>query len=33
VAVLVQAAIARQKELRFPIDESTLRRRAEDATV
>ena len=32
-AGLVQAAIARQKELRFPIDESTLRRRAEDATV
>ena len=30
---LVQAAIARQKELRFPIDESTLRRRSEDATV
>jgi CTP synthase len=30
---LVKAAIARQQELRFPIDESTLRRRSEDATV
>ena len=32
-AGLVEAAIARQKELRFPLDEAALRRRNEDATV
>jgi CTP synthase len=30
-AGLVRAAIARQKELRFPIDESALRRRNADS--
>jgi CTP synthase len=32
-AGLVAAAIARQKELRFPIDESALRRRVDEQTA